>query len=607
MANEIVRVKGSSPQELEAITNDSDGKVVGIFAGEPVYIDSPQSYFFKNVAGRDAYFGEIPNLSLLRTDTPVIVNQGNTITTYFWDGVDAPVSYDPDLWRTASLNSGAGTLFLGQGGASISSGNHVLNFIDTDAELSYVLDVKYDDTGSFPPVIFDLAAISNSIVADVFDSTLSDPQDMQILAASDIMTRAYGVRPATTGTLRTQAWAGTVDTGPVILDVLTTVGGGDIGNILTIDLPNPILTLTGDDILVRFSGVQLDGGLQTSGLFNGQTVPYLEADLHVSTTKEIAISGEVISADPRNLYFAKGGDDSKAGTTLENANLTIGESITKVNALSPPPSTINPSAVISIGFGSYSENITIPPGCELSAPNSLIQSSSGATVTMGSNSVVKAENIASIASSGDAVLINASNGLSVNSRIITALGTAGNCIRVTGNSSKIFVNTQRLIVDGSGAAGIFDESSSDGTRIYNIDEIALEANSTIGVFFDPTDLSASGIFNIGSIREATGATNTTAVDIIGGKVTMTVNDINADTAITVETGGTLNITASKIVGDIIVNGTGVLNAQVIEHTGNIIIAATATGNVTGRLGSTEFSDQAISGSLTASGVIEGSL
>jgi len=312
-----------------------------------------------------------------------------------------------------------------------------------------------------------------------------------------------------------------------------------------------------------------------------------------------------INVDSRNFYFAEGGNDAEDGQTLERANATINEVITKINALIPAPDDANPAAGLNPGFGSFSENFTIPEGTLISCVNSSITSSAAVTVTMSDDSTFRFESVVNSAASGDCVLFNNVTNTSIRGRVLTHTNTNSNCIRISGASDGIFVSVERLVCEGDASAGIFDESTSGEPRIYNVDEISLEGNSALGILFEPSNPSATGIMNIGSIVEKPSAVNGRAIVVNEGSVTMTVNEINATTAITINTGGTLNITASTIVGDIIVNGTGVLNANVIEHTGTLNIAGTSS--TSGRFGAALFADTTLEGSFTASGDIEGAV
>ena len=558
------------------------------------------SYFFASIAKRDAFFNTVGNEALLEQGLPIEVNTDNTITPFTWNGGDTPVSYDETLWRTASIRTSPGTVFLGTGGTSVSNGLNVLNFVNAKDQLSYGVVVTYNNAGSNAVSVPTLAARQTVSRADVFDSLLADPQDMVLSTGTSAMNRAFTIRPGTTGELRIQGWAGAVDTASSVIDQLITVEVGDIGNTLLIELNNPIFIGLPDDVLLRFSGVQLNGGLQTSGDFNGQTVPYLDAD-----TQSGAAANVAQPADPRTFYFAKGGDNALDGTTLENANLDIQESIDKVNALIPAPDSANPSTILCLGAGSFSENIVLPEGCRLYAPNVRITAASGTAVTMSSDTSIVVDGVVASGASGNCFLLNDVDTASIKSRRVTCVGSSSNGFSIQGDTKNVFASAEKITCSGISSAGVFDGSSSFGTRIYNVDQILLGNTNTLGIFFDPADLAASGVFNVGAINEAPGASTTQGIRIDGGFALVVVNDLEADTPVIINTGGNLNCTANRIIGAINVNGSGVMNAQVIEHQGGFNPAITST--VTGRLGSTEFSDQDIEGSLTASGIIEAGL
>lgn len=251
------------------------------------------SYFFASIAARDAFFNTPPNEGLLESDLPIQVNEGTVSTVYYWTGDTAPISYDADLWRPASVGSSPGTLLLGKDGVSISSAGRSLNLIDAYGQESLPLGVPHDSTGSTNPVTFDISASSVTSIANVFDTELSVSETMLFSpAAASILTDKYVVRPATVGDLRVQAFAGTLETDPVILDTTFAIILADIGTTKTLTLANNILTIVGDDVLVKFSGITLFGGLQVSGAFTGQTVPYLDGDIATVSPRNLSLVGD---------------------------------------------------------------------------------------------------------------------------------------------------------------------------------------------------------------------------------------------------------------------------------------------------------------------------
>lgn len=312
-----------------------------------------------------------------------------------------------------------------------------------------------------------------------------------------------------------------------------------------------------------------------------------------------------INTDPRSFYFAAGGDDSQNGESLEKSKSTVAAAIASVNALSPPSSTTNPSSAICLGFGVFSENVTVPTGCLFSATNIELLSASGTTLTMSANSSAIIRLIATVQASTDTVLIAGIDGVSLESKAIVTGGTFSNAIHLTGDCDSLFFNIERILCEGASSAGVFDESSSGTPRVYNVSEILLDGNTSLGIFFDPSNPTAEGIMNIGSINEGAGSTGTQGIRVNSGIATLEINEMIADTAIQVNSSGTLNIIANKVSGDIIVNGTGVLNCKIVEHSGAVTVAATAT--ILGIINNVFYGDVDVNGDLTATGTIEGSL
>jgi len=287
-------------------TISNDGTISG-FIGDVTYSEQI-ALSFRNEAERDSFFSS--NLSLLQTDLVVNVKTGSTITAFVWTGDDNPATYDGDLWMESSINVGSGTLFLGIDGMSLSSAARTVNLVDAYGSTSIPIGTQFDAAGNLPPFQYDFGVSSLQSVADVFDTILSDPQTMLFSTVSNTMTSGYAIRPGTVGTLRVQAFAGTLETDPRVLDDLFTIVVGDLGTVKEIVLTNKTLVETGDDILLKFSGIQLNGGLQTSGVFNGQTVPYLDADFALLTRRDLVIQGDAQDI----LVFADGSTQDHGAT-----------------------------------------------------------------------------------------------------------------------------------------------------------------------------------------------------------------------------------------------------------------------------------------------------
>jgi len=180
---------------------------------------------------------------------------------------------------------------LGKDGTSLSSGARAMDITDAYGETSTVISTIYDETGNETTFQWDSTASVSTSVSDVFDTALSDPQTMQFTGLVNARTRAYSIRPASSGTLRVRGFAGTTTNAPVIIDTLITIDPGDVGTLFQVILDNRILVEIDDDVLAEFSGVQLFGGLQTSGSFDGQTVPFLNADFSILTKRDLVVQG----------------------------------------------------------------------------------------------------------------------------------------------------------------------------------------------------------------------------------------------------------------------------------------------------------------------------
>ena len=282
------------------------------------------SYFFASIAARDTFFGTPPNEGLLETDLPVIVNIGNdTESTFVWGGATAPVSYDATLWRLSSKEVSSGSLFLGQGGATVSSGNDVLNFASAAAGKHFIHGVLYDDAGAEHPHTWILDPKATVILADVFDTDLADPQSTTFTTTLNSYVGEYTLIPATAGTLRVETFLGSDDTGPVIVDTSNTVLIGDIGVETLFQVPNDTLVLVGQQTFTRYSGIQLKGGVQTSGAFIGLTTPFIKVNVWNAVSKDYVLSGAltdkfvVVGDGGANVRIAS--PDNIAGVRINTA------------------------------------------------------------------------------------------------------------------------------------------------------------------------------------------------------------------------------------------------------------------------------------------------
>jgi len=236
---------------------------------------------FESIAARDTFFATAGNETRLRNGLPVVVNEGTAATTFTWTGADSPSTYDPDLFIEHPLNTGPGTLFMGLDGANLSSAGEGVNFKTAYGDKAIAIGTLFN-AGSIKPFSYYFTKSDPFVVADVFDTQLSDPQGFNFLTVSTTYTESLNVRPATTGILRVRGYAGIDNTASILEDTRITITAGDIGNIVNVPITG-ILVRPGTNIFLEFSGVDLFGGLQTSGDFSGQTKAFLQSVIHTLT------------------------------------------------------------------------------------------------------------------------------------------------------------------------------------------------------------------------------------------------------------------------------------------------------------------------------------
>lgn len=326
---------------------NTDRNVVRPGEGSPA-ADIPS---FKNIAQRDTFFGESSNSILLETGLPVIVNQGNAITVFIWTGEDNPTTYDPALFVEQALNSGSGTLYLGLDGTNLSSAGKSVNFESAYGDKALAVGNFFSEKGSIRPLEFRFEKEQIFTIADVFDTQLSAPRDFTFTITISSYTQGFFVRPATAGKLTVKGFAGPTANDPIILDKQITISSGDIGNIVEVLFTNGLLGTPLDVQFVVFDGVDLFGGLQTSGEFSGQTKPFLQTKFHVVDV--VHLLGE----DDLDQYVQLNHDHTTAavkngGVSVATLPTDTTDTFTDAEFTAGVASTSNPT-LITDGLGTF--------------------------------------------------------------------------------------------------------------------------------------------------------------------------------------------------------------------------------------------------------------
>lgn len=290
----------------------------------------------------------LPDDSVPKSSSGVLVESIASSTEMF--KVDGTVETNP------------GSVRLGRDGLKVSSGTRIIDLTDAYGAKYIPLTTQYNSAGVVESVIYDLTDDSVFVVASVFADQLSDPQEMEFQFTTDSLVSSFGVRPATTGNIRLQSFAGPLDTDPIILDVTIPVLIGDIGNVLTLDITqiedgNVVFVYAGDVTLLKISGVEVFGGLQTSGLFNGQIKPFIESGFAAARPFPIAKIGDTsnISDD-----YVRLNSEYTSITPTQSGVSVIYQATSTIDTVTGGPfvngviSTSNPT-VVTVGSGVFAQ------------------------------------------------------------------------------------------------------------------------------------------------------------------------------------------------------------------------------------------------------------
>ena len=251
------------------------------------------SRFFSSIAARDAFFAQPANLALLEHDLPIIVNENGKATPFYWSGEDAPAAYDSELWLAASVQTSPGSVFFGTSvnnteDNSLSSGLRVLNYINSVGELNQIVTTTFDNTGTLKTGYFKAGPLQVFNVFTAEDQTLTGDISFANTAVAPSISRGFSVKPASSGALVARGYVTSTGAAPTVddtqyLENVFTITPAQVGTEVQLDIPNPPLSLPGDQQLVIFSGVDLKGGDIGGGVIR----PYLTANQQPVTFKNV--------------------------------------------------------------------------------------------------------------------------------------------------------------------------------------------------------------------------------------------------------------------------------------------------------------------------------
>jgi len=299
-----------------------------------------------------------------------------------------------------------------------------------------------------------------------------------------------------------------------------------------------------------------------------------------------------IAPGSRTFYVSPNGNDAESGLSPETAVLTIQEAIDLANALIPPPSSdpADFTAIQLTGAGQFIESgLVFPVGCQVNAENTFLFPD-GAGVTPGSTSAMNI-GVALITAAGETVYdLTNKETIGVNGLAAITFGDNSHCMHVGGTCKELSVTMDQFRVGGVGSIGLLNTCEDDDVFIGKIDNIILNSNDTVGIMQSHATLNLmKSALSIIAITEEvdTSLTGTIGIDIQRGESDILIANIDAETAIHVGSGASLNITCSSAVGAIIIDAGGIMHCEIPGYSGVI----TNNGTIHGRLGDTIFGSQ----------------
>lgn len=284
---------------------------------------------FSSVAERQTFFSDTANLPLLIQGIPsqITSTDGVAVASYIWGGTTNPMAYDDTLWFEGEVATLPGSLRLGS--VRVSQTLNGISIIDGADRLRLITSQVVNQASGITRAqsfVFDAAAPLD--ISTVRDTTLVAPQTLAfpalLPAAGAMLTLSYSVFPATAGELTIRLWmgnsAGADD--ETVASRRVTVTAGDVaaaagGTPKVIQIPGGSITEVGQEVFAEFDGVDLLGGVQTAGIFNGVTAIALSAS--------VMGNGQVINIlDQRDITVGVLGDVIAGMVTGgTNTNITV--------------------------------------------------------------------------------------------------------------------------------------------------------------------------------------------------------------------------------------------------------------------------------------------
>jgi len=290
-----------------------------------------------------------------------------------------------------------------------------------------------------------------------------------------------------------------------------------------------------------------------------------------------------INPQDRGVYFALSGDNALDGLSLERPKLDIQPAINAAFGLVPTPSIFNTAQVIAAQGGVFNESIVLQDAILFDGTLVSLRATSAIGVDLASFLDCSVFTITNNQTNGICFNIDGKESVGVDCKFVGVLGSGASIgVNVTDTVDNIFLNLSQIALSTPGATGI-DITATMTTPIdMNINAVSLDANNTIYCNCDASSTTDICVMDISSIKKKSGTTGTKGIVCKNGTLTVIAGNIDAHTAIDLQSTGKMNLACTRIEGDIIVAAGTILECVIMEHvSGSITNNGTINGVING--------------------------
>lgn len=257
------------------------------------------------------------------------------------------------------------------------------------------------------------------------------------------------------------------------------------------------------------------------------------------------------------FYVGKNGNDSNQGDSVNAPFLTFTHALSEVSV---------GDVVVCLDAGSYQEELVVPAGVSLFAPNATITTgpdgAGDAAITLETNTDVTLNAIVTGGNQDAVVRSNTPGTGTAHIKLIDCRSGSGSCVfnkGVGGGGGILIVEVEQIYV-GTGV-GIGSTTQGIGHTHIDCEDIYLYGDNSVGLSHN----SGGGVVGrITHILEDVDAapTGTTAIIVQGGRMDLMINVIVADTTWNVTGAGILSLFYNQATGTPAGAGTVLLSTPV---------------------------------------------